>query len=167
MLPNQTSNQISDKRYQISRLVTSISTITRRSSNRRVHLFNHSNLDNTDQLVYSYKTEILNKDEEIHKSQQEKMETFKQFRALNNLYEDLKSEHEVLEKKKNITIDKLKDVEYKFEISRKQKEEISEKYKFVASDYERMRKDLESIKIEKARLQLEKNEMTVSLTPSK
>ncbi len=89
------------------------------------------------------------------------METFKQFRALNNLYDELKSEHENLGKKKNVATDKLKDIEYKHEILKKQQEELSEKYKFVASDYERMRKDFESSKTEKTRLHLEKNEIAV------
>lgn len=89
------------------------------------------------------------------------METFKQFRALNRLYDDLKETNETIEMKRNHLIHHSKELEHKCGILDAQVEEIAHKLRTTHDDLNITRKSMEEVKLDKTRLLIEVNNNAV------
>jgi uncharacterized protein YukE len=71
------------------------------------------------------------------------MDTFKQFRTLNMLYDEMKNMNESLEDKKNHALSHLKEIEHKYGIMKAQHDELLMKYDVVSSERQRLQVNYE------------------------
>lgn len=112
-------------------------------------------------LVKSQRALVQDRDEQLQTSHTEKMETFKQFRSLNRLYEDLKESSEAIEMKRNHLIHHSKELEVRCGVYVKDEKVMAEKLRVASDELGVARRAYDESRLEKTKLVIEGNNYQV------